>query len=104
MRLRQRLLLSTIDSALKHRRRRFVRRVYICLRLLRKRTFGKCPSGTPQIKVRPMEPIWTQDAIHVCTSSRGAPPDLVHNLLGLTHVELGASLPATPFSDNTRSW
>ncbi|KAF1731271.1 hypothetical protein CRV24_009350 [Beauveria bassiana] len=48
MRLRQRLLLSTIDSALKHRRRRFVRRVYIFLRLLRKRTFGQCPSGTPQ--------------------------------------------------------
>ncbi|KAM0666005.1 hypothetical protein ACQRIT_007227 [Beauveria bassiana] len=76
MRLRQRLLLSTIDSALKHRRRRFVRRVYICLRLLRKRTFGKCPSGTPQIKVRPMEPIWTQDAIHELTGNLGG---LIHD-------------------------
>ncbi|KAM3523628.1 hypothetical protein MY4038_008107 [Beauveria bassiana] len=74
MRLRQRLLLSTIDSALKHRRRRFMRRVYICLRLSRKRTFGQCPSGTPQIKIHPMEPIWTQDAIH--TGNLG---ELIHD-------------------------
>lgn len=35
-------------------------------------------------------PIWTQDVIRMHIMAQ---PDLVHNLPGLTHVDLGAGLP-----------